>query len=305
MYGKVGRYGKVAGLVFASALLMGPTAQAAQYTFAGFTFEQDGTPDVLDLLGNGATLGGATFSSGTVEDITRSVGFVTSDTDGPPFVPQAGFDPSLSLGQQAFDQHGVNGGNSDGCHHACAVNMPEGNNGTTDRHGLDTSWSGGRQLINEAGDDFVVYESASTPTGTEGFMVRVELTDGSFSGWRFEANDGFELYSNSSAGESGATSTGFDLTDFGLGLDAAIVAIQIANLVSADTIDVNGFVVFDGSGSAHGFGSSSLDPDPLYVGALSSVTNVPLPGAIPLFISGVAGLFYMRRRKRSNDAAAA
>ena len=64
-----------AGIAVAMGLGAAIPAQAAPFTYAGYTFDQDKTPDMLGLLGNGDTLGGATFSSGTVSRITRSVGF--------------------------------------------------------------------------------------------------------------------------------------------------------------------------------------------------------------------------------------
>lgn len=296
----------------AVALTIGATApaQALPFTYATFTFEQDNTPDVLGLLGNGATLGGATFSAGTVTEITRSVGFLaTAGNENTGFTGQAGFDPSLSLGRQGFAQQGLNQGTpGDNCLFACAINMPDGNGGTTTRHGIEVSWSGGRQLINGLNDDFVIYESASASTSPEGFMVRVQDATGMFSDWRYEIADGFELYNRDPANANGATATAFDLSDFGINVDDAIQSIQIANLDDGDRVDGvdgQGDVDFGGTGFmplnsfGNTFGSTSFDPDPLYVGILGELTSatVPEPGTAALFGLGLLGLGVMRRRK--------
>lgn len=284
-------------------VMVGAPTSAAQFTFATFTFEQDDTPDTLGLIGNNANVGGAQFSSGNVTRITRSVGFnSTAGTANSGFTPEPGFDASKSLGRQGNAQQGLTQSDSTSCLFACAINMPNGNLGVSTRHGLDLSWTGSLGLANGAGDDFVIYESASTPTGDEGFMVRIGDSNGLFSDWRFEASDAFELYSDQSGNGSGATGTGFDILDFGFSGSEPITSIQIANLISADTLGVGGTVLFDGSGASHGFGSSSLDPDPLYVGVLNgleSTNAVPLPAAMPLFAGalGMLGLVGLRRRK--------
>jgi hypothetical protein len=306
----------VAALVLAAVAVLSGPAAAATFTFAGTSYEQNNTPDVLTLLGNGATISGATFSSGNATTITRSVGFeATGGTANTGFTGQAGFDPSLSLGRQGNAQQGLAQSDGSSCLFACAVNLPAGNSGATARHGLEVSWSGNRLLTNGAGDDFVIYESASTPTGDEAFMIALLLSDGSITDWRYEIADGFEAYTETPAQATvGATATKFNLDDFGLDSSALVAAILIANLRTTDKVsgaDGQGTVNFAGVGNAPlsrsgSYGSSSFDPDPLYVGILSDVvasSATPLPATLPLFTTGMGILGFFGWRKRKAAAA--
>lgn len=288
------------GLALATA-----PAHAASFTFAGFTFDQDYTPDSLALLGGGANLGGAAFSTGYVTTITQSTAFVASSVVSGVISPQPGFDPSLTLGRQGYDQQGlVQGSSPPDCHYGCAINMPAGNSGTTVRHGIEVSWSGGGALLNGSGNDFVVYESASGSalSNREAYMVRVGFAGGGFSDWRYEFVDAFEAYLSST---EGATATAFDLSDFGILNGGSIISIQIANLVAADRVGGagDGVVNFGGVGntplvSAGGvaFASGARDPDPLYVGVLGTVQVVPVPAAVWLLGSALGVLGLARRR---------
>ncbi|MEQ9642481.1 MAG: hypothetical protein RIM84_20805 [Alphaproteobacteria bacterium] len=276
-----------------AALAVAAPAQAATFTAGTFVFEQDDTPDVLNLLGNSQTLNGVTFSSGVPSNITGSVAFPPAPTS---------FMPELSLGRQANAQQGVTQGDGSSCSGACAVNLPSGNNGLTTRHGLSASWTGSRGLVDQSGVDFVIYESASSSTADEGFMVTLQLSDGSFTGWRYEMFDAFESYTGGSAG---AMATAFDLADFGIGSGDTVTAIHIANMMPGDTLDgTSGNILFDGTGTSHGFGSSTLDPDPLYIGILNGLTtfestDAPAPGALPLFAAGLGAMMLGWRRRRA------
>lgn len=294
------------GLSACAMLALSGQAQAVAFTFATYTFEQDYTPDTLALLGNSANLGGAAFSAGTVTDITQSVAFVAASVGpGGVITPQTGFDPALTLGRQANAQHGLVQTDHTSCVYGCAINVPKGNSGTTVRHGIQVSWSGGQQLINGAGDDFVIYESASgsSLTNREAYMVRLGLADGSYTGWRYEFVDTFQAYLGST---EGATATAFDLGSFGIADGGLISAIQFANLIAADRVDGAGLgnVNFAGSGnvplvSAGGvaFASGARDPDPLYVGILGTLHVVPVPAAVWMFGGALGLLGFVRRQQ--------
>jgi hypothetical protein len=279
-------------------------AAAAPYTFAGSTFLQESTPDVLGLLGNGANLGGAQFSQGNVTAVTRSVGFNSvSGNANSGFVGAAGFDPSLSLGRQAIAQQGLAQPDGTGCLFACAINTPLNNAGGSLRHGIEVSWSGGRTLANGAGGDFVLYESGSNAASPEHMIVRVRLTDGTFSAWRFETSDGFQVYTTTpTATVEGAFATVYDLDSFGLGAGDEIDMIQFATILTADRWNsATGNFAFDGSGTIFSASGGPLDADPLYVGVLRGLnggTAVPGPAGVGLLALGLGLLAAAARRRR-------
>lgn len=291
----------VAGSLIGASFATQP-ANATSFTWAGYSFIQESTPDVLALLGNSAILGGATFSLNNANRITRSVGFQAEPggNANAGFTGLPGFLPELSLGRQGFAQQGLTQSDGSSCLFACAINLPRGDNGLSTRHGLDVSWSGGRTLTNGTGNDFVIYESGSNESSPEGFMVRVHLVGDGYSDWLFKANAGYQVYTNAPATAEGAFATVFDLSDFGLAADVAIDGIQIANLIANDTVGAGGLVLFDGSGVAHGFASGALDPDPLYVGVLRALNSpVSAPNGIAFFGLGLVALSALRRRCRA------
>lgn len=263
-------------LAFVAFALLGVAAPVAAqpYSFASFDWNQSDTPDV-GLPLNPATYSGAVITANPNSSASGSVGFPLTT---------AGFDATLSLGR-------LLGIASSGTR---ALNLPAGNVGTSTRSGIVLSWADSRRLRNQLGDDFVVYESGSSSNAPEGLMVQVRNADTqTWSRWRYEITDGFEVY----VGESveGAFAHAFDLDSFGIGAFEEVDAIRVANLTDEDRIDTTGteispgvfvgegFVLPEDNGSTSSvfpdpgplasfplFGSSTLDPDPLYVAMLVS-----------------------------------
>src|SRR2546421_9599030 len=98
----------LAGIIAAPA----PSFATDIFSFAGYTFNQTFTPDRASLLGTNAVLGGATFSAGLPTTATTGINFPQS----------AGFNYALSLGN-------LTGLATAAAVHA--VNLPNGNNGTS------------------------------------------------------------------------------------------------------------------------------------------------------------------------------
>jgi cysteine-rich repeat protein len=237
------------------------------HAFAGFSFDQLNTPDVLVTLAPGSVDGA--IVTAVPFDVTGSVsGKFPADPNG--------FDESKTLGRQMFPL-------STGSR---AINLPAGNNGTTDRSGFEVSWSGGRKLQNLTGDDIVVFESGSNATSPEGFMVQVfDLAQQAWSPWYYEPADTFQVYNGSAV--EGAFATGIDLTDLGVAPSVAIDRIRLVNVTDEDRMaDLSGVgevlpeddgatsLVVPDPGPLAGFGAygaSTFDPDPLYLAALHDV----------------------------------
>lgn len=239
----------------------------AAFEFAGFSWSQDDTPDVILTLAPGSVNGA----------IVTSVPFEATSNIGAGFPSDpTGFNAALTLGRMlSLSGSGTR-----------AVNLPAGNNGTAERSGFQVSWSGGRKLQNLPGPDFVVYESASNSSTPEAFMVQVyDLASASWSPWYYQPVDGFQVYTGSAS--SGATATAFDLTDLGIGDGLAIDRIRLVNMTNQDRMaDPSriGVVLPEDNGSTSTYqpdpgpsasfsfyGASTLDPDPLYIASLHSV----------------------------------
>ena len=310
-----------APLALLSFLSTPSTHSASVFSFANYSWEQDNTPDTLILLGNGVTLGGATFSLTLPNRISRSVGFIAlSGNATAGFIGAPGFDPSTSLGMQATAQYGLTQSDGSLSLFSAAVNLPNGDNGSSSRNGLSMSWSNGLSLINELGNDFVLYESGSNSTSSEGQMVRVHQTGSAYSPWFYRAVDAFSVYTNTPSTVEGAFATAFDLSALGIPSGALIDEIQVANLQSSDrildfaTYALSGEVVFGnptglnakpsvgqlpGMNPQSTFATTALDPDPLYVGIISSLA-VPEPATTFLLSFGSLLLLRRPRSRRSS-----
>lgn len=242
-------------------------ATPATFSFAGFTFEDTATPDVQALL-NPGTYSGAVVTS-VPTDAAGSVVF--------PDQPAVGFVNTNTLGN-LLENTGT----------SRPLNLPDGNNGTTQRSGVTLGWSGGRGLPNLAGDDLVFYESGSNSVSPEAFMIQVfNATTGSWSQWYYEAAESFALFGG--VGTEGGFATAFDLSDLGIGTGEVVTQIRLVNMTDEDRManaTGQGLVIPEDDGDTSSFfpnpgplanftnfGGGTLDPDPLFVGVLTNVVG--------------------------------
>ena len=284
------------GLAFVAIACLVVMQSVQAYDFATYSWDQANTPDVGSKLTAG-TYSGAIVTDEPTDD-TSVVNF--------PNPPTTGFNTALSLGSMIIGGAGTR-----------ALNLPDGNNGESARSGIELSWTANQGLPNLTGDDFVVYESASSGSSPEGFMVQVRnaLTS-TFSSWRYEQPDTFALY-NPAQGAQGAFAHAFDLSDFGLSSSDLIDTIRIVNLTDEDRmVSATGVgeVIPEDNGNTSSnlpdpgsfasfsdFGASTLDPDPLYVASLHDVTVIPEPGTIALCGIGLV-LIGVQRNRLSRQA---
>ena len=220
-------------------------AVPAVFSFAGFSFEQDQTPTESSLIPVG-TVGGA-----IITDIPTG----TSGLAGFPDAPTTGFDPMLTVGNP------YSAGPSN---QLFALNLPEANDGTAARSGVELGYAGNLRLGNQAGDDIVIYESGSNSMAPEGFMVRVRnATTGAYTGWYYFAADSFSVYDTTPATVTGGFATAFDFSDLGIPADGYVDRFQIVNLTDEDRTLLptgQGLVIPEDNGTT----SSNLpDPGPL------------------------------------------
>ncbi len=251
------------------------------YSFAGYKWNQEHTPDRVEFLGNGEVVGGALFAIGLPSNVTRPVEFPSN---------WKGFRANLSLGSEDPARPGPR-----------ALNLPLYDDGTSMRHGVTLSWSGNRVLPNMKGEDFVVYESGegegsrADKIGPELYMVRVRNAVTSvWSPWYHKGTDRFQIYGK--RGSAGAYAAGFDLDDFGVKFGGLIDRIQIANMTRSDRLIGKGvpfrgqvlFVSDDGEGRVPRPVASFLlsyeskllyGPDLLYVASLHRTFQNPIKRA--------------------------
>ncbi|MBT7852448.1 MAG: hypothetical protein HN675_03945 [Opitutae bacterium] len=191
------------------------------FSFGGQSWDQTHTPDRISFVGEGQTRGGAVFSEGLPQEVTRSVDFPKIDK---------GFDPRLSIGYL----DGTGSG-------ARALNLPLFNEGSMMRHGISLSWSENRMGPNLQGPDFLVFESGEgvgggkDSRGPELFMVRVRnAATQQWSPWIHKGTNIFHAYNKRTA--AGAYITAYDLDEFGLSFGDSVDRLEIANMVRSDMI---------------------------------------------------------------------
>lgn len=238
----------------------------AQFTFAGVTFEQDSTPDLKTALAAG-TYSGAIVTATP----TTATGSITQ------FPGSTGFNNQLALGALIDASNGPR-----------ALNLPAGNNGAANRSGVELAWSGNRALQNQTGNDLVVYESgtvAGASRAPEAFMIQVrDAATGTWSAWYYVP----ATASGTTSGNDGLFVHLYDLTDLGIAAEGYIDRVRLVNVTNEDrTVEATGvgFVIPEDNGatstnlpnpgalaSFSAFGASTLDPDPLYVGAFNALS---------------------------------
>lgn len=221
----------------------------AAFTIAGFTFEEN------DLVADGSIVEGASttqlFLSGLQfpDLLDNTVGSLVGGSNG----------QSIALGN------------------------------LFNRSTLELTWDDGAGPINQAGDDFVVYENGFA-NGPEYYAVAVRsATTGRFTPFRYETFDGYDESAISGPDDgTGLYATAFDLSDFGLASGEAIDAIQIKNLAATDIAsdifdqglvgltDTNGFNVLSDF-FQRPFTLDKFDPDITLVAGLDGGTLSPQP----------------------------
>lgn len=276
---------------------------AQELGFDGFTWNQVNAFNQARLLGNGAVIGGVTFSSGLPAQDGSSAGLDGFPSSG------TGYNPDLTLGHLTQLSGTPNT--------TRFINLPLGNDGTSIRHGVELSYDSAVGLPNLPGNDLLVFESGSTLTDVEGMMIRLVYNGQgaeSATSWYYQAPVSVAALST-----GGLFTFAYDASDLGVPENALITRVQIANLIATDTVldstpvDLIGLfagegqVVFDGSGTLPDkgplagtrfdriFSVTQLDPDPLYVTGLHDVLSVPEPSTFALI--GLGGALMFRRRK--------
>jgi hypothetical protein len=286
---------------------------AVLLSFGGYTWNQANVPNTGLQLGvdDATTRSGATFGPAqTGTNLTRT-GSITGFVEG-----QAGVNTGVGYlsritKRRNLDPNPTNPLESTGTR---AVNIPQdnavsgGNIGTaTIRRGIEVGWTAGTGgfarpvLKNAPGTDFVIWESGDA-NQPDAMMTRVRnATTLQFSDWYY--------FTPTPQPVSGSVLFGFayDLTNFGLANGTQIDLIEMANMVSKDRIQAVGTNTANGwvaqgkvrpevgtigvySAAMPGpdpgnisppygvpFGSSTYDPDPLYVSVLGNLQNFAVP----------------------------
>jgi uncharacterized repeat protein (TIGR01451 family) len=234
----------------------------ATFTSAGFTFEQNSTPDVVTALAAGTY--DSAVVTGTPSAATGTVsGFPNSIT---------GFNANLSLGSLVT---------STGLPKALQLDE------TTTRSGVQLSWSNTKGLANASGNDLVLYETEPGTTSTaepEPYMVEVhDATTNTWSAWYYKpASAAQSITIGGSAGVVFATAV--DFSDMGVASGDIVDAVRVVNMTSADRmVNSNGIgqVIPEDNGATSSVTpstgtlglASTFSPELLYVGAFKTLTN--------------------------------
>jgi hypothetical protein len=240
--------------------LVSTSAGAAQLNFGGYNYDTSFGFTKGVLLGTNAVLGAAQLSSGLPSAASALV------------ITQNGLATSDSIAQLT----GVSSSFK-------ALNLPNGNNGVTTRHGAGLT---GGTITNGSGPDCVILEAGSTNV-PEAFAVRVQTDASVFSDWYYfaaqatlDGSDGGVLFA-----------TPLDLSRMGFPETTVITNVQIINLKPTDRIAGSGSTIdgqlvgegvvdftgasavkpYAGTQNTNGFSiyaSDQFDPDPVYLAIL-------------------------------------
>lgn len=253
-----------------ATLTVSGNSPVQNYDFAGVTFDQLSTPNSFTSLASG-TYSGAIVTAAP-----------TSATSAIPNFPSStsGFDSSLSIGRLFAGGSGVR-----------AINLPAGNNGTTARSGFELAWTNSIILTNLTGNDIVIYESGSSATAPEAFMMQVhDHINNTWSVWVYNPATSVAT----TTGAETAFATVYDLDDFGIAANGEVDGIRVVNMTDEDRMlnsSGKGQVIPEDNGSTSSFlpdpgtlagfsnyGASTFDPDPIYVGIIH-----PMSAGTPAF----------------------
>jgi hypothetical protein len=304
---------RLASAVLVTFAVTADSSGAVLLSFGGYTWDQANVPNSGIQLGvdDATTRSGATFGPAQPTTNLTRTGNITGFVEG-----QAGVNTGVGYlsritKRRNLDPNPTNPLESAGTR---AVNVPQdnsvsgGNIGTaTIRRGIEVGWTAGTGgfarpvLANAPGTDFVIWESGDA-NQPDALMTRVRnATTLQFSDWFY--------FTPAPQPVSGSVLFGFayDLSNFGLPNGTQIDLIEMANMVSKDRIQATGTLTANGwvaqgkvrpevgtvgvySAAMPGpdpgnitpaygtpFGSSTFDPDPLYVSVLGNLQNFAVP----------------------------
>lgn len=244
-----------------SALILAPgKGHAAIVAVAGVTFDTaNAVTSAIIVSGGYDTIHGPALHSGT------SPSWTIPDSLGTRFlVPTFQSNYSADSANTGLPGSAVTLGHD--------ANFPQ--TSSNPRDAIQLGWDAGKGVANLAGNDLAIFEAATS----EALGARLYVDGSGWKNWRYTP------YQNLYDTANDATATLIDFTDFGVGENAVVTAIEICNLLIDDRVDTliegalgQGTVHFDGSALYQPgrfstsqntwvpFESTKFDPDIQYV----------------------------------------